>query len=747
MMIGQTISHYRILEKLGEGGMGVVYKAEDTKLKRTVALKFLPKELTRDQNAKERFRREAQAAAALNHPNIITIYEINEYEGQIYIAMEYVKGRTLKEKVYEGAVASPLKIIEILDIAAQLLEALAKAHQAGIVHRDIKPQNIIIDCEARVKILDFGLAKLKGVSQLTKESSTLGTTHYISPEQALAKDVDHRTDIWSLGVVLYEMITGQLPFKGEYEQSVLYSIMSEQPEPLTALRTGVPMELERIVNKSLAKETSERYQNTGDILADLMTLEKKIESDTEAEHASKTKSVPSIAVLAFTDMSPGKDQEYFCDGMAEEIINSLTHIKNLRVIARTSAFQFKGKNVDAREIGKKLDVETLLEGSVRKAGNRLRITAQLIKVDDGSHIWSERYDREMEDIFDIQDEISLAIVEELKITLLGHEKARILKSSTKDIEAYNLYLKGRFFYETFTPKGFKKAIECFEKALEKDRNYALAYVGIGVTLRFSALFGKISPRDSMPKIREYAEKALEIDKNNGEAYCLLAACHLYQWNWLAAEEKIIQALKLNTNSSLIHLYYSNILTQSGRHDEAVAAAKRSRKLDPFSPLINFVVGHALFFAGRFDESIADLQVSIEMNPNYFPLHYTLGYNYWAKSMVTDALLEFEKACNLSSRDPWTTALFAMALYGTGKKDKAIGLIETLEERSKHEYVPPTSLYTFYRSICELDKAYPWLEKAFEVHDMFLGWHIELQEKIPPPDPRLIKMFKEKGLKK
>jgi serine/threonine protein kinase/lipopolysaccharide biosynthesis regulator YciM len=745
-MIGQTVSHYKILEKLGEGGMGKVYLAQDTKLKREVALKFLPNELTRDQDAKERFRREAQAAAALNHPNIITIYEINEYEGQIYIAMEYVKGRTLKEKVCEGGVASPLEILEILDIAAQLLEALAKAHQAGIVHRDIKPQNILIDSEARAKILDFGLAKLKGVSQLTKESSTLGTTHYISPEQALAKDVDHRTDIWSLGVVLYEMITGQLPFKGEYEQSVLYSIMNEDPEPLTALRTGAPMELERIVNKSLAKETGDRYQNTGNILTDLISLRKKIESVTGIEYASKTKSVPSIAVLAFVDMSPSKDQEYFCDGMAEEIINSLTHIKNLRVIARTSAFQFKGKNVDAREIGKKLNVETLLEGSVRKAGNRLRITAQLIKVDDGSHIWSERYDREMEDVFDIQDEISLAIVEELKITLLGDEKARILQSSTKNIEAYNLYLKGRFYTEMLTPKGFKKAIECFEQAVEKDRNYARAYVGLGLTLALITFFGNISPREIVPKIRNYAEKALEIDKNSGEAYCLLAQYDSYRWDLLTGVEKIKKALKLIPNFDLVHVYHSTFLTYAGRHDEAVAAAKRAQELNPLSSFVHFIVGQALFHARRFDGCIAELRVSIEMNPNFFALHFMLAQNYWAKSMKEDALLEYEKAY-ISGGIPLETALFAMALYRTGQKDRAMGLIETLVERSKHEYIQPTSLYIFYRAIGELDKAYPWLEKAFEEHDSYLWFGPELPVELLPPDPRLIKMFKEKGLKK
>ena len=468
-MVGQTISHYKILEKLGEGGMGVVYKAEDTKLKRTVALKFLPPEFTRDKDAKERFSIEAQAAAALSHSNIVTVHEIDECEDQIYIAIEYVKGQSLKDKIESG----PLNINEALKIAIQVAEGLNEAHEKGIVHRDIKSANIMITDKGQVKIMDFGLAKLKGKSKLTKAGTTVGTTSYMSPEQSMGKDVDHRTDIWSLGVVLYEMITGQLPFKGEYEQAVVYSILNEEPEPVTGLRTGVPKELERIINKALEKNPSERYQHVQDIMIDIKGLRKKNKLRRLKGIHTDTGSKPSIAVLPFRDMSPQKDQDYFCEGIAEEIINALTQIEKLRVIARTSAFAYKGENIDAREIGKKLDVETLLEGSIRKAGNRLRITAQIINVADGSHLWSEKYDREMEDIFAIQDEITLTVVDNLKIKLLGKEKENIVKHHTDNQEAYNSYLKGRYFWNRRYKIGYRMALEHFQQAIEKDPFFVL----------------------------------------------------------------------------------------------------------------------------------------------------------------------------------------------------------------------------------------------------------------------------------
>jgi serine/threonine protein kinase len=478
-MIGKTISHYKILEKLGEGGMGVVYKAEDTKLKRTVALKFLPSELTRNAAAKDRFVREAQAASALDHPNICTIYEIDETDdGQMFIAMAFYMGTTVQRKIESG----PLEPSEALDIAIQVAQGLSKAHEMSIAHRDIKPANLMITGDGVVKIVDFGLAKLAGRAKLNGAGTILGTVAYISPEQAHGEEIDHRTDIWSLGVVLYEMICGQLPFKGEYEQAVIYSITNEEPEPLTRLRPDIPIELEKIVNKALAKRSDLRYQVAFEILNDLRKFKKEFESTKEKPSSTKHRS--SIAVLPFINLSADPEQNYFCDGVAEEIINSLTHLEGLRVVARTSAFSFRGREIDIREIGNKLNVETLLEGSVRKAGSQVRITAQLVNVADGYHIWSERYDRNIgelccpEDIFAIQDEISLAIVDNLKVKLFGKEKAKLMKRHTEDVDAYSLYLKGRYFWNKRTEESLGKAVKHFEQALERDSGYARAYAGL-----------------------------------------------------------------------------------------------------------------------------------------------------------------------------------------------------------------------------------------------------------------------------
>jgi serine/threonine protein kinase len=471
-MIGKTISHYKVLEKLGEGGMGEVYLAEDTKLNRKVALKFLPAQYSSDESFKARFKREAQAAAALNHPNIITIHEVSEYKGRPYIAMEYVEGESLKDLTAR----KELSVHEIMDITLQISNGLAVAHQSGIVHRDVKPQNILIGKDSRVRICDFGLAKTRRDIMLTQAGSTLGTVAYMSPEQAQGKEVDHRSDIFSLGVVLYEMITGQLPFKGEHEAAVIHSIVNDTAEPLTRYKSEVPEGLQKTVSKAMEKDLQTRYQHVDELAADLRKLKMELESTKTLQSTGKI--TPSIAVLPFANLSADPEQEYFCDGMAEDIINALTQLEGLRVVARTSAFAFKGKHEDIREIGRKLSVGTLLEGSVRKAGGRVRITAQLINVADGYHLWSDRFDRDLSDVFAIQDEISLAIVDELKVKLLGDEKEKMLKRYTQNLEAYDLYLKGRYHWNRRTPEALNKAMAHFEQVIRKDPDYALVYAGL-----------------------------------------------------------------------------------------------------------------------------------------------------------------------------------------------------------------------------------------------------------------------------
>jgi serine/threonine-protein kinase len=640
--------------------------------------------------------------------------------------MEYVKGRTLKEKICKGGVNSPLEIIEILDIAAQLLEALAKAHQAGIIHRDIKPQNILIDSDARVKILDFGLAKLKGISQITKKSSTLGTAHYISPEQIQGENVCHCTDIWSLGVVFYEMVTGQLPFNGEYEQSVLYSIMNEEPEPLTALRTGAPMELEHIVNKSLAKDQSQRYQSTDDITVDLKAFIKKIESGESKELSPGTEAKPAIAVLPFEDMSPGKDQEYFCDGMAEELIDAFTKTGRLQVVSRTSAFQFKGKGVDIHEIGKKLNVQTVLEGSVRKAGNRLRITAQLVKVADGYHLWSEKYDRDMDDIFAIQDEISLAIVENLKVKLLGDEKAEMIKRYTRDKEAYNLYLQGRYFWNRRHEGGMNKAVEYFQQAIEKDPLYALPYVGIADAFNILGFYGFIPPMKAFPKAKAAANKALEIDNTLGEAYASLGwISTMFDWDWTSAEREFKKSIALNPNYATAHEWYALYLAAMGRLDEAISEAKKAQALDPLSLIINVVVGLVFYGARRYDKAISQLQKTLEMDPDFQIALWLLGLTYVSLARYEDATASFQKAMQLPGGIVYSAGYLGMSYALSGQKEKALKMLNQIDELLEKGYSILLHKVALYIGLGEMDQAFEFLGKACmekESHLTFLKIH-------------------------
>ena len=449
-MIGKTISHYKILEKLGEGGMGEVYLAHDTDLDRRVALKFLPLHYTKDKEINKRFQREAKAAAKLNHPNIITVYEIGEFEGRTFIAMEYVEGVSLREKLTcvgakhseedmqkNGSVhsgnASPLRMDEIIDIATQICEGLSAAHQEGIIHRDIKPENILIDKSGRVKIVDFGLARMRGVTKLTKSASTLGTLKYMSPEQYQNKEADHRSDIWSFGVVLFEMLTGQLPFQGEYEAAVMYSVVNEEPVSFSSIREDTPQNLEQIVSKALEKDPAKRFQSIQDVIEE---LKKPMSSILVSEKKEK-----SIVVLPFENMSPDPDQEYFSDGLTEEIITDLSHIHDLLVISRNSAMTFKGTNKKTSEIAKEVNVQYVLEGSVRKAGNNLRITAQLIDSDKDVHLWAEKHSGTLDNVFDIQEKVSESIVNELRLKLSPQEKKQISERPIENIHAYEFYLK------------------------------------------------------------------------------------------------------------------------------------------------------------------------------------------------------------------------------------------------------------------------------------------------------------------
>jgi serine/threonine protein kinase/tetratricopeptide (TPR) repeat protein len=741
-MIGKTISHYKILEKLGEGGMGVVYKAQDTKLDRIVALKFLPKHLLCDSEAKIRFEQEAKAASALDHPNIATIFEIDEAEGECFISMAYIEGKSLKKLIEEKT----LSLEEVLDITVQTCEGLAIAHERGIVHRDIKSDNIMVTSRGQVKIMDFGLAKLRGFPKVTKTGATVGTVAYMSPEQARGEAVDHRADLWSLGVVIYEMITGKLPFRGEYEHAVIYSILNEEPETITGLRSGLPKEFDVVVNKALAKSLDLRYQKVEDLLIDLRKARMVIES--AKEPASTKKPQPSIAVLPFTNLSADPEQEYFCDGMAEEIINALTQVEGLRVVARTSAFAFKDKHEDIREIGRKLNVKEVLEGSVRKAGNRLRITAQLVNVDDGYHLWSERFDRDLADVFAIQDEISLAIVSKLKVKLLGDEKEKMLRRYTQNLEAYDLYLKGRYHWNRRTPEALKKAMSHFEQVIRKDPNYALAYAGLADCYSMLAQVYVLPPKEAFPKAKALAKKALEIDETLAEAHTSLAfALFFFDWDWAGAEREFRRAIELNPNYATAHQWFAmGLLVNLGRTSEAIEEINKALELDPLSLIINTAAGNVYLYAGREDKAVEQAEKILDMDPTFGFAHMILADVNKRKGKYDEAVEGILKGASFAgflSQEEVTTLREAYASSGwTGYLRRWLEIMQSKAEQGQVLYYDMASLYA---CLDETEKAIEYLEKAYEEHDYNLsGLRTNDDFEKLRSNPRFVQLIKKMG---
>ena len=570
---GTSLGPYRIVSQLGQGGMGVVYQAHDPRLKRTVAIKLLPPDLTKDETAKQRFLQEAQAASALDHPNICTIFEINETDdGQLYLVMTSYDGETLKDRIARG----PLDLKDAIDIATQVGEGLAEAHGAGIVHRDIKPANLFVTKTGVVKILDFGLAKLAGTEGVTQTGTTVGTVAYMSPEQAKGQEVDHCTDIWSLGVVLYEMLAGTPPFQGETLAAVVHATLEHRQPPLS----GASSPAQGAVTRALSKDKTQRYQAVADLLAELRALQSGSDAATVA---TPTKAdVPSIAVLPFDDMSPGKE-DYFCEGMAEEVINALTGLEGLHVASRTSAFLAKANKFDIAEIGSRLNVETVLEGSVRKAGNRLRVTAQLIKVSDGYHVWSERYDRDMDDIFAVQDDIARTVVEKLKVKLLGGSDVRTLKP-TENVEAYTLCLKGRYHQKRLTAPALERSLDYFSRALAAEPDYARAHAGIALVQTCQAAIAVAVPHSVMPSAKKSALQALTSDDLGADGHLALAiVLNWYEWDWSGAEREYQRARALNPGDAEARGHHAVLLAQQGRGESAIAEARRALKRFSDSP--------------------------------------------------------------------------------------------------------------------------------------------------------------------
>src|SRR6266850_145415 len=784
----EAISHYRILKKLGEGGMGEVYLAQDTRLDRKVALKLLPVGTIGDEDRFRRFQREAKAASALNHPNILTIYEIGEEDSLHFIATEFIEGVTLREHAWQKG----MKITEVLEVAIQIASALTAAHEAGITHRDIKPENIMLRRDGYVKVLDFGLAKLTeqpttdvtAAAQARVKTDTgvvMGTSSYMSPEQARGLAVDARTDIWSLGVVIYEMVAGEAPFKGETTSDVIVSILDREPQSLEHCGPAVPPELQEIVGKALSKSREERYQTIEELAAKLKSLKQELEyaarNETTGELAPRTgkqvkrltssskyliggikqhqkavaltvamliivlaasayfqfarshQAIDSLAALPFVNVDADPNTEYLSDGITESLINSLSQLPNLKVISFSSVSRYRGRQIDPQAVARDLGVRALLVGKVTQRGDDLLVSAELVDTRDNSHIWGEQYNRKLSGLLALQKDISREISDKLRLRLSGEQKERLTKRYTESTEAYQLYLKGRYHWNKWTPEGWQKSIEYFQQAIEKDPSYALAYVGVANAYNALGFFDEMLPREAWPKAEEAAVKALEIDDTLGEAHAALGSVkYLYDWDWAAAERELKRAIELSPNDEVAHTVYAYYLHSMGQGDEGLAEMKRSYELDPLSIRINSGLGDMLAFAHahrQYDQAIEQFRKTIELEPAQWILgsiYWHLGAVYEKKGMYVEAIAEYQKGMNLSG-DSDLAAAFEQAYKASGFREaKRVVMqknLKKMREASKRERVPPLPFAFIHADLGEKEQAFEWLQKAYEEHSSTL----------------------------
>jgi len=738
------VNRYEIIEELGIGGMGAVYRVYDTKTKEEIALKLIRPEIASDRETIDRFRNELTTARKVAHRNVCKMYDLGEEKSNNFITMEYVPGGDLKKFIRRSG---QLSVEKAISIAKQICEGLGEAHSLGIIHRDLKPSNIMIDKEGNARIMDFGIARSMKEKGITGAGVMIGTPEYMSPEQAEAKEVDQRSDIYSLGLILYEMMTGKLPFCGDTPLRIAMKHNSEAPENPNEYNAQIPDDLSQLILKCLEKDKERRIPDADTLFSILSGIQIR---SYPGSKAVKSKIASSIAVLPFTDLSPGKDQEYFCDGMAEELINALTQLGKLKVASRTSSFQFKGTGVDIREIGKKLEVAVVLEGSIRKAGNRVRITAQLIDITDGYHVWSEKFDRDLDDIFSIQDEIALAIVEKLKLKLLGVEKAKLTKRHTENQEAYSHYLKGRFFWNKRFEGGLLQAMDCFRQAIDMDPIFALAYVAMAECYCDIGFFGYAPPHDIYPKGKAAANKALEIDNELGEAHVSLGWIKtFYDWDWPGAEREFQKAIKLCPYYATAHSWYGWSLCVVGRFDEAVSESEKALNLDPVSLMINAIYGLVLGLNGQHDEAVEQCQKTIKMDPNFTFGHVNLGHVYGfiaargEEKYWNSAIAELQKVAK-----GWSYAQGTLGMaYGiSGQAKKAKEVLKHLEELSQKRFVSPAHIMFVYIGLNNWDKTFEYAEKALEIQASMLVFlkHWPTLENVRS-DPRGQALLKKMGL--
>jgi serine/threonine protein kinase/Flp pilus assembly protein TadD len=788
-MIDETISHFRVIEKLGAGGMGVVYKAIDTRLDRPVALKFLPDNMAQDSLALERFRREARAASALNHPGICTIYDIGEQDSRTFIAMEFMDGETLRSHLH-GKV---LPLEETLKLGIQIAEALDAAHAEGIIHRDIKPANIFVTKRGQAKVLDFGLAKLTSKGGVgadsgdqTADSSSIvgiisGTPSYMSPEQVRGDNLDPRTDIFSLGLLLYEMATGRQAFGGGTGGKIIEAVLTRSPVPARSINPGLPPKLEEIINKALHKDREQRFQHAADIRTELQRLERDTDSawrlaetDPEfgrqstatnlhstGEHSGRNpttqtgaprqvrlpKIIDSLAVLPFENASRDPEHEYLSEGIAGSLINSLATVPKLRVMAQSTVFRYQGRGIDPQAVGRDLSVRAVLTGKIMQSGGSLRIGTELVDVATGTQLWGAHYDRKPGDIFAIQDEISNEISEKLRLKLTRAEKKRLVKRQTDDADAYRLYLKGRHHWNRWTEGGFYKAIEYFQQAVKKDPGYALASTGLADSYVLLGWNSYLPPKDAFPKARAAAMAALRLDPELGEAHAPQAAVlWLHDWQWPEAEMEFKRSLALNPAHPTASHWYAEYLMTMGRQAEAIARMKNSLELDPLSLIISVAIGWAYYMARQYDDAIEQLQRTIEMDPNYPVTYWILGLILRKMGRYELAIAEGEKGVKLSGGSPLISAALAQTFAAAGKKKKAIQILDELTKLAKQKYVAPYYFAGVHIGLGESDRAMECLEKSYEEHSHWLIYlHIDPSMDALLSNPRFQDLLRRVGL--
>lgn len=747
--------------------MGEVYLAEDTQLDRTVALKILPSEVASDQERMRRFVREAKAASAIDHPNIVHVYEISSADGIHFIAMQYVEGNTLRDKIN----GRPLPTEELLKTAIQITEALSEAHSRGIIHRDLKPPNIMITPKGHVKLLDFGLARIEKSasgedSQMATQSKTqsgivVGTVAYMSPEQAMGNKVDHRTDIFSAGIVLYEMATGRPPFVGKNPTETIDRIVHGQPESIARLNYEAPQELERIIRKCMEKDPERRYQYASEINIDLTNLKRDLDSTESKPLAASSRvktntaespannrkywipiavllalaaiagfaiyrsrqasgeALRAIAVLPFRNVNLDPKTEYLSDGITDSIINNVSLIRQIRVMARGTVFNYKNKDVDPRQVGKELGVDGVVTGKLLQEGDSLVVTVDLVDARDGSQIWGEQYDRKLADILSLQSEISKEISNKLRIKLSTSEEDLVARQYTGDTEAYKLYLKGQFFLTQRTPDSTQKAMEYFRQAFEKDPSYALAYDGLANCYAFlginGALLGGLPPKEVMPKAKEAALKAIELDDTLAQPHTTLGHIHFnYDWDWQGAERELNKAQALNPNES--STYYIKTLCSAAlnRKEEMNSSIQQFKMLDPGTvPGTSLATGVAYYWAREYDNAIDQFRKVNEMAPNFPTPYFWLGTSYLEKKDYDSAMENFQKAVTLSRRAPVALAGLAIGLARTGKSKEAEAVLAELLDSSKKQYVPEFYVACVYAALNQKDQAFEWLEKSYQ----------------------------------